>query len=488
MRTTEQRVALAVIVGASALLVWSRLANLGTSFWHDEAVTVVRFVDRGPSAIFTNGYEPNNHVLYSFLSWGTVTSLGKYEPIYRFWSVAPGLVAIGVLTWWSWRRFEPAVAAVVVALAAFSPMHLVLTPQARGYGLALLASSGLLIVAVRLSERGKPLDVALFAACGSVGIWTLPVFVLAFVAHGAVVFVQRTRRVSVVVATAAVGVISLLFYAALVDDVVRSSNQRFGRLLPWNGFLTGPFDDIARRQVSNLVPGQIEWMTERWFVAVVCVVVIGLSIRRLLRIGEGLVLAHLVVPIVGTYLVLTIGRFYVSPRFVSFLLPYVLLLLALGIWEAVDLVRRTSMLTPLVLVGVVLVAIVGTRHVTQHVGRLAALPYENPKEAAAVARGTGIDAVLTHSSGAEGLQFYLGSEQLRFITGQEQLDRILCFGRAPFVYIDHSGDGEPPTTNSRCLRTRGATLVRIPQERHSAIGSRERFEVWVVRATARRAP
>src|SRR5207247_11821 len=147
------------------------------------------------------------------------------EAVYRFWSVVPGLVAVALVAWWAWRRVGPAVSVAVVMLATVSPVHLFLTPQARGYGLALLAGGGMLVAAVRATDRGRHADVAWFAVFSAVGIWTLPSFVLPFGAQALVLLRRRDVRRPTLLACGAVAASSLLFYAPLLGAIARSSDQ-----------------------------------------------------------------------------------------------------------------------------------------------------------------------------------------------------------------------------------------------------------------------
>ena len=97
VKTIGRRRSRHIVTSASALcsvmglvLVWSRLANLGTSFWSDEAYSAYYYAGRGPRGIFFGTYVPNNHALYNLLSWVTTGALGRFEASYRIWSVVPG--------------------------------------------------------------------------------------------------------------------------------------------------------------------------------------------------------------------------------------------------------------------------------------------------------------------------------------------------------------------------------------------------------------
>ena len=49
---------LAACAAMLVVLVWSRFANLGTSFWSDEAYSAYYYAGRGPRAIFLSTYVP----------------------------------------------------------------------------------------------------------------------------------------------------------------------------------------------------------------------------------------------------------------------------------------------------------------------------------------------------------------------------------------------------------------------------------------------
>ena len=137
---------------------------------------------------------------------------GRGEPVYRIWSIVPATAAVALIAWWAWRRISPFASVIVVLLVMASPLHLELAPQARATGSRSSPPQDSLSSAVRAAEERVTSDVVLFAAFGLIGIWTLPVFVLAFLAQGAVLVASPKVRRRAVVAIAAVGAASLLWY------------------------------------------------------------------------------------------------------------------------------------------------------------------------------------------------------------------------------------------------------------------------------------
>jgi len=446
------------------VLVWSRTANLGVSFWLDEAYTAVHYVNRGPHGIFFGHYIPNDHVLFSLLAWATTSSVGRSEGAYRLWSVLPGLAAVGLAGWWMWRRVGPWAGVVVVALATVAPLHLELAPQARGYGLAFLAGAGMMVSAVRASDRGRPADVAVFAVLGLIGIWTLPVFALAFVSQAAVLLVRRDLRRATLVACAAVGVASVLFYAPLLDGILRNSQQQFGAQLPWYGWLSGPWQDLAHPTLAAFVPQSGSALASP-LLAGVFVVLVALAARRCWRRGERYLLLHLTVPVVGTFLVLTLARSYVAARFISFLLFHVLVLLTLGIVELWEIARHVELLRLALVVVLVVMVIIGCEHTVQQTRRVSSFPIENFKLVARIVNASGAHThVLTNSTVPEGLWYYLGTQRVSVLPARV-LSRSVCAIRSPLVFVDHHF--QSPEPNIGCLRRRGWVPIHVRQRRGS---------------------
>jgi hypothetical protein len=419
------RVAVPLFFGiATVLLVWSRLANLQTPFWNDEAVMALIYSAGGPDVIFDGDhYIPNNHVLFSLTTWVTRRTLGEFEAAYRLWSVVPALAAVGLVAWWARRSLGTATAVLVFGLAVVSPMHYFLAPQARGYGLAMLAGAGMLIGALRTDRQEAADGWVLFACSGIVGIWTLPVFALPFVAQVAVLLTRpRLRRMTVLV-VGVVGAASLVFYSPLLRAILDESDQEFGDVLHWPDLVTAPYDHLFHPTIDVLIPDSILSLSTRdaTVAIVVTSTVVLLAVIRLVRENRFL-LMNLVVPIAGTYAAFLIGRFHVAPRFVSPLFFHVVVLLAVGgsvVWSSASRWRAPRVMA------------------------LAA-----------------------------------GGERLRLDQKPESSWRY-CFLPGGFIFvIVHGWGAEIPDTS--CLRYRGGVRMDIPQQQYSPVGARGQMEIWIV--------
>jgi hypothetical protein len=469
-----KKVTLGVAGATVVLLLWSRLAQLDASLWHDEAYTVLNYVNGGPREIFFGDYRANNHVLFSLLTWATTGIVGHFDAAYRLWSVIPALGAVALVAWWTWRRLSPVAAAAVVVLATMSPLHFTLAPQARGYGLTLFAAAGMLVAADRASERGRVADVVLFGVFALVGTWTYPLFVLAVVFQAAVLAIQRDLRRPVLATCGVAAAGTLLFYWPMLGRIVEQAPQRHSEQLPWYGPVSGPFNDLARPMLTVLFPERVDLLTSHSFVAATYVLFAALGVRWLWRHEQRALLAHLVVPVVGTYLTLTVARFYLKPRFTSFLLFYVIVLLSLGVVELWHVMRHVSVVRPLIWAAIAAVVLVGSKDVIAQTRIQAEVPYENFKFVSQIVNESGIDRVMTNSRASTGLQYYLGSERLKVEDKDKgTLVRSFCYDLGPFIFVDHNGFGSPDP-NLTCLRLRGAARVHVHQQ------ARGSMDVWLV--------
>lgn len=475
------------------MLLWTRLTGLGASFWRDEIFSVVHYSNRGPGSIWFGHYEPNNHVLFNFLSWGTANLLGHSEAVYRLWSVLPATAAVGLVTWWLWQNWSSWLAVVFACLAVTAPLHLELAKQARGYGLGFLAGALLLVGAVSIVRRPSRRWYVVLAVAGLLGTWTLTGFLLAFVGEVYSLLPSKQARRGVAIVTAVVLAGALVFYAPLLGAILgplghRGSyfNAEVGRPLGWDSFLLGPSD-----QFFGPVARLLLHVHAAAFYQVAGVALAASGAISLWRSGDRLLLLALAGPLVFTELSLTALHVNVNPRFVSFLLFHFLLLVGLGLlaWgRAAGNVPGLRWLVPAA--GAVLMVVLSVRLVDLN-DRWDAVPIENFKQVAQVVHGAGFADVVTDSVRPRGLRYYLGTPHVR-IPSPERLEALFCRTRQPLAYVDHlayreikyAGDPvRPMPVSVSCLRSRHATLVSVPQRDRGLP-----VEVWLLNARVASAP
>jgi hypothetical protein len=472
--------AVGILVLAGLLLAWTRSNGVASSFWHDEVATVLTYVRPGPDEILFGDYIPNNHVLFSLLSWATTNLLDDYsESAYRLWSTLPAIAAVGASAAWLWRRLGPWTAVGFVVLVLTSELHLELARQARGYGLTFLAMALLLITGDRSIREGGGWNWAAFAAVGVAGTYTLPVFVLPFLGVALAIVAARPvlwRQCAMAVAGA--GAVLLVLYAPLLADVLASSDQQTGSQLPWHGMLSGPVGDLLGPNAQVLLGDAPQFWMKLLLAGLAMAGALRLALTGRLDLG-----AVLAVPVLFTYLVLTIGRLYYVPRFTSFLLLPLLALIATALATPIERLgerSRARVVAGLAAAVIAAVAVLGSVRIIQISDARAELPIENFKQVAKVVDGAGMSRVVTNSKRPEGLQYYVGGDRVEVLE-RAALRRTLCRDGPPFAFIDHPlgfevGAEAPSTSGTVCVEKRGATLIEVPQR-----GDRgDTVNVWLV--------
>jgi hypothetical protein len=460
-----------------AVVIWGRLPGLNQSLWGDELYSAKFFISPGPSGIWSQHYIANDHILFELLAWATARITGSHsEATYRLWAVLPGLAAAAIMTAWAWRRLGRWVAVAVAAVIAASPPQLELTTEARGYGLGMLASTLLLIAADEMRHRRSRGPLILLCGSAIAGIWTLPHFVIPFLVVSAILLTVAELRRQVLLAVVVVAVASLAWYAPVLSVMLSHGGLPPGALLPWHGFISGPFRDQLAPSVSLLLPK----------------LSLGLAalIGGLIAAGGALILwfrserwlaALVLVPAVVTYLVFEVAGLHVEPRFGSIELMPLLFLAGVGLAEVGRLLARNKVLT-LATIGLAAALIItALAKIEQRAAYDAAVPAENYKQAASIVKVSGITRVVTGSLAYNlGFEYYLG-QGTDTAMNAAGLQTLFCSNATPlFAYLEN---GLGPSVNAKCLQERGAIRVAVPERR-------SHLAVWIVppTSTALKAP
>jgi hypothetical protein len=447
-------------------LAWSRLVGLDQSMWHDEIYTVVHYVRPGPRAIFGD-YVPNDHMLYELLTWATSSVLGQTEVVYRLWSVVPFIAGVILVGRWLKRLDGLLAAGLYVLLATASPLLIDWSRQARGYGLAFFAMSLLTIYACQIVEDCTRSALLLYSAAGVIGSWDLPIFGVTFAAVSLVLLAQKPLRRRALPWLCGSLAAVLLWYLPVVGELLSSSRQEYGRQLSWPDVLYGPFTQLL---APSVIPnGDVRYRGLAAVLVFVPALVIGIRVvSRRSRAAAGTMISG----VVGTYLVLWVGRFFVEDRFVSYLLVPLFVLVGVGVAGLVRaLGRRRSH-----------VRIFGTALLVLGAGWICATllsngllatryPLEAYKNAAAAidARlpGATVVANLPHP---DDLRYYLRRPIVT--VPATRLEAVVC--RTPphgLIYVEQPF--RTPPIDLACLRRAGATHQRFVQYTRG-----DRIDVW----------
>ena len=329
---------LLIAAGIGTAMLTTRLWGITHSLWWDEAYTAWAYITRPGAIRDPDRYLGNNHVLFSWLSHHTTELAGStWEPIIRFWSVFPGLIATAVLTVWLWRRVSPALALTTLGVLYVSVAHARHIPEARGYGLVLLGSVVLIAAGSAASEdRPSWLADASFAIGGAVGIAAIPTLAFAAIPQGGAALVCRQHhRVRLLTGGAMAAGLLAVWYWPLRAPMLHyrtSVGSRSGDPVTPTNFLTLPVDHLVAGPLATMLPGLPA--------GAVLMVAFGLTaagIVQLLRTQRA-VGVQVLVGLVGSMIVIGLVGVHAQPRYLFFLLPHAAIALSSGlVWAATAL-------------------------------------------------------------------------------------------------------------------------------------------------------
>ena len=451
---------LTVIGLAGLALLWSRLIEVNQGLWGDEAISIVRYIDPGPSAIWdASRWIPNDHMLFELLAWATTGILGNHaQATYRLWSVVPAMAAAALMTWWLWRRIDRWTAAIFAVLATAAPLYLDLSWQARGYGLCFLAAAVVVIGADMVVTSGSRSALLLFCAGGFIGMATLQNFVGMFVAAALVIATIPVRRRQAIIAVICTGVATLLWYAPLLSLILGYQNQ-FGRTLPWDGFVVAPFRDLFGASIRELYAGIPVTVG-----AIASAVVVALGVAELWGRRERPLAALLLVPSLATFLLIEIAAKY-TPRFGSFAILPLIALAAVGLAGVGLRIARFRGLGAVVVVAFAVLSLLVLGRFVQFAGTYSQVPFEAGNTAAEIVDGFDppngrVPIIANDPFGTFGIY---SAPRPSLAAPVSVLVRAFCTYPGRLVYLEQ--DKAPPYPSTACLTRRGAWRIEVPQHR-----------------------
>ena len=442
-----------------AMTVW-RATSLDRSLWWDEVYTAWAYVLRGPTTIrAAESYIANNHLLFSWLSWATAQPFGNSEVVLRLWAFLPGTAATVWACLWLGRRHGWSLAAILAGILALTPLHVQLTTEARGYGLVLLASVGLLIAGTNACERGAAHDDLLLAALALLGVATIPTFALPAAVVGLVVLGYRrhapARPVLLGLVAAAAG---WWWYAPVRAPILAGVTGVGAR----HGDAVGILDPVAA-PARLLAAGTVTGVTERvpasgpgmaliHLLLVVAVVGGGL---RLVRRDRVLGLLVLLVP-PGMVAMMGLLGMHLLPRYLAALFPAVAIALAVAVQDvAAALLRRWPRGAPVLLAALVL----GWATVNLPALRAELQPRQDLSGVAELVDGAA-DATVVLARTEVAWSFYLRDHPTEVVEDEAMLADRVCDGQAPVWFVEPTVEPRPQPD---CLIAVGAVRHTLPQ-------------------------
>jgi hypothetical protein len=415
-----------------ALLLWPRLAGLPNGLTSDEIVTLRDYIRAGPDKILAGVYIPNNHELFSLLGWALTSEFGESGTALRLASIVPFVFGVILVTAWLHRRLGPLSGVLFLFFAAVSPLLDDITRHARGYGLVFLAMSVMTLAALEAVRTPRTWSVAAFCVAGVVGTSTLPHFGIAFATTGAVLLVQRALRWRVAIGLSVSFVAILAWFWPHLDDLALNSRQEYGRRIEGAWVVIAPIDQI-------LVPA-LGWIDETLVVSGIGSLLLTAAIMLLLvsspllrKRDDELILCG---GVIATVLTVWFTHTYAVPRFFSFLLVPLLMLLASGVavtFERLAAQRRVGVrsVVAVLLVGVVVLL------AAPNMWRMATLPRDAARDVAAAiqehtSRSTPVFAYVPYP---HDIEFFLG-RRVQLIRSPEELEAV-CSARETTVFVSH---------------------------------------------------
>lgn len=236
--TVRQALTVAGVGGLAALAL--RLINVGDPWHLDEASTLLRYVEQAPGGLWRN-YDENNHLLASALA-AALRGVGlSGEVALRQIAIVPSVIAVVVLGYWCSRRRGWPGGLLASAALAVTPVFMLQSSRLRGYGLALLGVTLLVLALAELRQRQVDDRRLWWVAAGgatlAVASWPLAALpAVAALGAGAVLL----RRPPPLVPLAAAAGLLTLWWLPVAGQMLTTLRAN-GRLSPGTGGTTVPF-------------------------------------------------------------------------------------------------------------------------------------------------------------------------------------------------------------------------------------------------------
>lgn len=147
---------------------------------HDEAYTIVTFASVPLRYGLSDYHLPNNHLFHTFLVHIFFRLFGYQTWAMRMPAFLAGLALVPLLYWLARNLYNRRVALAAGAFAAALPQLIYFSTNARGYTMVMLFALLITALAVYLRKRANLLGWALLTLFSVLGLYTIPVFLFAY--------------------------------------------------------------------------------------------------------------------------------------------------------------------------------------------------------------------------------------------------------------------------------------------------------------------
>ncbi len=151
-----------------------RVAELNNPVTYDEAYTYVGFAAHGLWAALSDYSLPNNHILHTILVVFSTGLFGNAPWALRLPAMLAGLALIPAMYALGKRLYSPQTGLLAGALAAWLPVLIRYSTEARGYTLLALLVLLAILLAYELIRSNRLLHWALLSVCVALGFLALP--------------------------------------------------------------------------------------------------------------------------------------------------------------------------------------------------------------------------------------------------------------------------------------------------------------------------
>jgi 4-amino-4-deoxy-L-arabinose transferase-like glycosyltransferase len=312
-----------------------RIVGLNQQLWYDEIVTVLNTIRIPPGQLFTHYVWDNQHTLYSQLAQLSVGAFGEHPWTVRLPAMIAGTLSIPALYILGRSVFSHRESICAAALLAVSYHHIWFSQNARGYTLLMLATVIATWCFLEGQRRSSTWHWMLYAVTVALGAYTHLTMVFVAVSHMLIAIWQwlsasyrgdsRAKLLAPALAIVASGVLTILLYAPMMDDMWAFYTADRPKLeSEWNKVTWAAAEALRGLQLG-------------YGLAVLAALsVIGLIGCWRFRRSSPLVLAMVLVPgLLGLAVMAAAGR-SIRPRFFLYVFGNALLIVVNGVWGSAE--------------------------------------------------------------------------------------------------------------------------------------------------------
>jgi len=175
----------ATLVCLVCLAVLPRVAFLMAPLYHDEAYTVVTFAGAPLNEALSDYHHPNNHIFHTLL---VHLALKLYDPVrmiappwvVRFPAFLAGVLLVLLVYFFTRRLYGSQAAFIAGCAAAGMPAMISFSVIARGYSLMMFFTLLILVIADYVRRRRNIIGWGLLVLFSALGFYTIPIFICSY--------------------------------------------------------------------------------------------------------------------------------------------------------------------------------------------------------------------------------------------------------------------------------------------------------------------